>query len=100
MEVVEMGMGLYPLDFEACCRLKGVGKTCDELGGLDGKGYTVYRDVQCFESDMVKVLQFWQYCSLWLKRVSDVIPSRIEAWHFMEVVEMGMGLYPLDFEAC
>nr|GEX04343.1 hypothetical protein [Tanacetum cinerariifolium] len=38
MEVVEMDMGLYPWDFGACCRLKGVGKTCDELGGLGGKG--------------------------------------------------------------
>nr|GFA64791.1 hypothetical protein [Tanacetum cinerariifolium] len=37
MEVVEMGMGLYPLDFKVCCRLKGVGKTCDELGGLGRK---------------------------------------------------------------
>nr|GEY31281.1 hypothetical protein [Tanacetum cinerariifolium] len=27
MEVVEMGNGLYPLDFEACCKLKGMGKT-------------------------------------------------------------------------
>nr|GEX85010.1 putative ribonuclease H-like domain-containing protein [Tanacetum cinerariifolium] len=54
MEVVEMGMGLYALDFEACYRLKGVGNTCDELGGLGGKGYTVYRDVQCFESGQGK----------------------------------------------
>nr|GEZ32162.1 hypothetical protein [Tanacetum cinerariifolium] len=52
----EMGMGLYPLDFEACCRLKGVGKTCDELGGLGGKGKG-YRDVQYFESGQGKM--FW-----------------------------------------
>nr|GEU30265.1 ribonuclease H-like domain-containing protein [Tanacetum cinerariifolium] len=38
IEVVEMENGLYPLDFKACYRLKGVGKTCDELGGLGGKG--------------------------------------------------------------
>nr|GEY36166.1 ribonuclease H-like domain-containing protein [Tanacetum cinerariifolium] len=38
MELVEMENGLYPLDFEACCSLKGVRKTCDELGGLDEKG--------------------------------------------------------------
>nr|GEY69959.1 hypothetical protein [Tanacetum cinerariifolium] len=38
IDVVEMDMGLYPLYFEAFCRLKAVGKTCDELGGLGGKG--------------------------------------------------------------
>nr|GFA77765.1 hypothetical protein [Tanacetum cinerariifolium] len=43
MEVVEMDMGLYPWDFGVSCRLKRVGKTCDELGGLGGKGKGVQR---------------------------------------------------------
>nr|GEW64594.1 hypothetical protein [Tanacetum cinerariifolium] len=37
MEVVEKDMGLYPLDFEAFCRLKRGERSCDELGGK-GKG--------------------------------------------------------------
>nr|GEY54179.1 hypothetical protein [Tanacetum cinerariifolium] len=36
--VVEMDIGLYPWDFGVSCRLKRVGKTCDELGSLGGKG--------------------------------------------------------------
>nr|GEV40561.1 ribonuclease H-like domain-containing protein [Tanacetum cinerariifolium] len=56
MEVVEMDMGLYPLDFEVCCRLKGVGKTCDELGGLCGKGKGVQGMYSILNlRDMVKV---------------------------------------------
>nr|GFC46885.1 hypothetical protein [Tanacetum cinerariifolium]GFC46924.1 hypothetical protein [Tanacetum cinerariifolium] len=33
MEVVEMEMGLYPLDFGASCTLKRRERSCDELGG-------------------------------------------------------------------
>nr|GEV69033.1 hypothetical protein [Tanacetum cinerariifolium] len=40
--VVEMDMGLYPWDFGACCRLKGEEDHVTELGGLGGKGCTVY----------------------------------------------------------
>nr|GEV40559.1 reverse transcriptase domain-containing protein [Tanacetum cinerariifolium] len=51
---LEMEMGLYPLDFEVCCRLKGVGKTCDELGGLGGKGkgvHGMYRRIRALEQE-------------------------------------------------
>nr|GEY39576.1 retrovirus-related Pol polyprotein from transposon TNT 1-94 [Tanacetum cinerariifolium] len=74
MEVVEMDMGLYPGDLEVSCRLKRVGKTCDELGGLGGKGKGVqgctvvqivlwYLDFGCFKhmtGDRSQLINFVQ----------------------------------------